>query len=194
VKSFIDIVNSFESTAASSEQLFDSVYSELKKLAAAMMARESPGQTLQATALVHEMYMRLLTQLDNSNSGTDGNLPWPSRAAFFGAAAESMRRILIDNARRKNRIKRGGDRDRVDLRPEDLIVAAPPDNLLALDEALRKLEALDSKKADVVKLRYFAGLSVEETALALEMSTATIKRYWAYSKAWLAREISRATP
>lgn len=189
MKSLVDIVNDFEAAEGSQEQLFDSVYGELKKLAAALMARESPGQTLQATALVHEMYMRLLTQLDN---GTGEKLPWPNRAAFFGAAAESMRRILIDNARRRKRIKRGGGRDRVELRTEDLIVTSPPDDLLALDEALQKLETLDAKKADVVKLRYFAGLSVEETSLALEMSTATVKRYWAYSKAWLAREITNS--
>lgn len=176
-----------------SEQLFSSVYGELKKLATAMMARESPGQTLQATALVHEMYMRLLTQLDNTATAAEGALPWPSRAAFFGAAAESMRRILIDNARRKKRIKRGGDRDRVELRADDLMIASPPDNLLELDDALRKLETQDSKKADVVKLRYFAGLSIEETALALDLSTATVKRYWAYSKAWLAREIANSS-
>ena len=132
MKSLVDLINSFDPAEANSEQLFDSVYAELKNLATAMMARESPGQTLQATALVHEMYMRLLTQLDNSDSPGDRNLPWPSRAAFFGAASESMRRILIDNARRRKRIKRGGNRERVELRADDLVCRIPPTIYLLL--------------------------------------------------------------
>ena len=186
-----------------SEGLVDQVYRELHQLARAMMARENPGHTLQATALVHEVYIRLLKQFENDSSHTPksdetriesnaGGAIWNSRSHFFAAAAEAMRRILIDNARRKKRLKRGGNKNRVELRSDELVIDAPPDNLIALDEALQRLEMVDQVKADVVKLRYFAGLSVEETAASLEISTATVKRYWAYSKAWLSREIAKS--
>lgn len=161
------------------------VYEELRKLARARMARERPGQTLQPTALVHEAYLRL--------SG-DGDAPWASRAQFFAAAAEAMRRILIEKARRSRRRKRGGGRRRVTL-DEGLLQAEPaPEEILALDQAIDRLEARDAAMARVVKLRYFAGLTVEETALALETSPRTVKRLWTAGRAWLHRELTRPAP
>ena len=170
-------------------------------MAGAMMAQEAPGQTLQATALVHEAYLRLFQKKsaqDDETGETDASdtpplegsstLGWTSRAHFFAAAAEAMRRILIDAARRKKRQKRGGDHARVDLDPAVLLIDSPPDELLDLDEALGRLEAKDKMKADVVKLRYFAGLTVEQTAKALEISEPTVKRHWSYARAWLRRE------
>lgn len=158
------------------------VYEELRKLARARMARERPGQTLQPTALVHEAYLRL--------SG-DGDAPWASRAQFFAAAAEAMRRILIEKARRSRRRKRGGGRRRVTL-DEGLLQAEPaPEEILALDQAIDRLEARDAAMARVVKLRYFAGLTVEETALAIETSPRTVKRLWTAGRAWLHRELTR---
>ncbi len=201
--SLFEILRDIDSgTDCDSEVLVRQVYDEVHQLARAMIARESPGDTLQATALVHEVYLRLLRQFEgSSDDGQKDGEPtdqetvpanaFRSRAQFFGAAAEAMRRILIESARRKKRLKRGGDRNRIELHPDELMVNAPPDDLLALDEALLQLETVDKVKADVVKLRYFAGLSVEETAASLDISTATVKRYWAYSKAWLRREIVR---
>jgi RNA polymerase sigma factor (TIGR02999 family) len=154
------------------------IYQELRQLAAARMAAERPGQTLDATALVHEAYLRLL--------GPEGaSHRWDSRGHFFAAAAEAMRRILVDNARRKARPKHGGDRDRMDLDQQPLAAPERSEDLLALDEALDRLAAEDAQKAELVKLRYFAGLSVEEAALALDISPATAKRHWAYARAWL---------
>ena len=186
---------------ADTEQLLPAVYTELKQMARAMMAREAPGHTLQATALVHETYLRLFqggvcvdesspssSETEQQNSAPFKKLGWNSRAHFFSAAAEAMRRILIEAARRKQRQKRGGDLARVDLEPAMLTVDSPPDELLDLDEALTRLEKHDQLKADVVKLRYFAGLTVEETAKALQISEPTVKRYWAYARAWLRRE------
>lgn len=160
------------------EQLLPLVYSELRKLAAARLAHEKPGQTLQATALVHDVYLRLL--------GPEGTgQRWNSRGHFFAAAAEAMRRILVETARRKQRIKHGGERPRVDLDEACTISGVPSDDLLALDEALAKLSVEAPAKANLVKLRYFAGLTVEEAAAAMDISPATAKRYWAYARAWL---------
>ena len=160
------------------ERLLPLIYQELRRLAAARMAQERPGQTLDATSLVHEAYLRLL--------GPEGGAQrWDSRGHFFAAAAEAMRRILVDNARRKARPKHGGDRERMDLDQRPLAAPERSDDLIALDEALDRLAAEDSKKAALVKLRYFAGLSVEEAALALDISPATAKRHWAYARAWL---------
>ena len=160
------------------EQLLPLVYDELRKLAAQKLAQEKPGQTLQATALVHEAYLRLV---DGEQRGTSD---WNSRGHFFAAAAEAMRRILIDGARQKRRPKHGGDRQRVDL--DDVIsIADRKDDLLALDEALSRLAAQEPTKAELVKLRYFAGLSLDEAAACLGISRATAKRYWAVARAWL---------
>ena len=162
------------------EALLPLVYEELRKLAAQRMASERPGQTLGATALVHEAYVRLV---DNGSGGQ-----WNSRGHFFAAAAEAMRRILIEQARRKNSRKRGGDLRRVDL-DAGALVAAPADDsaddLLALDQALSAFEAEDPLKARLVKLRYFAGLTIEQAAEALDVSPATAKRHWVYARSWL---------
>jgi RNA polymerase sigma factor (TIGR02999 family) len=163
------------------EQLLPLVYDELRQLASARLAQEKPGQTLQATALVHEAYLRLVD--------VEKAQVWNSRGHFFAAAAEAMRRILIDNARQKRRPKHGGDRQRIDL-DEALSLDHPQDDLLALDEALTRLAAQEPIKAEVVKLRYFAGLSLDETAVALGISLATAKRYWAVARAWLFAELS----
>ena len=162
---------------SAAEQLLPLVYDELRKLAAAKLANEKPGQTLQATALVHEAYMRLVDvdEVDN----------WKSRGHFFGAAAEAMRRILVDNARRKQRLKHGGDRKRVDLEESLIMSDDRVHQLLALEEALEKLASESPEKADLVKLRYFAGLSHQEAANALGVSRATADRYWAYAKVLL---------
>ena len=159
------------------EQLLPLVYDELRKLAAQKLAQEKPGHTFQATALVHEAYVRLL---DGEHAGN-----WNSRGHFFSAAAEAMRRILIDNARRKRRSKHGGDQQRIPLEQVALPVDDRFDDLLDLDEALNALARQAPLKAELVKLRYFAGLSVEETAACLGISAATSKRYWAVARAWL---------
>jgi RNA polymerase sigma factor (TIGR02999 family) len=162
------------------QQLLPLVYEELRKLAAQRLAQEKPGQTLQATALVHEAYVRLVD--------ADEAKHWDSRGHFFAAAAEAMRRILIDQARRKQSEKRGGSLRRVNL-DGAAVVAAPEERaateLLALDEALQQLASEDPLKARLVELRYFAGLSVPQAALALGISTATAKRYWVYARSWL---------
>src|SRR5262245_732501 len=163
-------------------QLLTLVYNELHSLAAQKMAQEAPGQTLQATALVHEAYVRLVD--------VEKAQHWNSRGHFYAAAAEAMRRILVENARRKKALRRGGDRQRLDL---DLAEPAAPqlsDDLLALDAALEKLAAKDAKKAEVVKLRYFAGLTLEQTAESLGISLATANRWWNYARAWLHQEMS----
>ena len=162
-------------------ELMPLVYDELRRLAAGYLRRERPGQTLQATALVHDVYLRLLQ---------DSHLSWQNRAHFFGIAARSMRQILIERARTRGAAKRGGSRIRVTFDP-GLIAAAPAPalDLEALDEALTRLEALDAELARVVEVRFFGGLSIEETAEALNISPATVKRRWTVAKAWLAREL-----
>lgn len=169
--------------AKSTDQLLPVVYEELRILAAQRLSQETPGQTLQATALVHEAYLRLVGAESHS---------WASRGHFFKAAAEAMRRILIDNARRKKCVKRGGGRRPVDL-DESLVVddAAGAEKMLALDEALAKLAQQDPTKADLVKLRYFAGLTIEQAAKALDISHATAERYWDYARSWLRVEIGQ---
>ena len=159
------------------EQLLPLVYDELRRLAAARLAREKPGQTLDATALVHEAYLRLV--------GADEAQRWDSRGHFFAAAAEAMRRILVDNTRRHRTQKRGGRLERVDSPELAESTKVNPVDLLALDEALKRLEALHPQKAQVVKLRFFAGCGLEETAQMLGISRATAQRHWAYARAWL---------
>ncbi|HEV2294742.1 MAG TPA: ECF-type sigma factor [Tepidisphaeraceae bacterium] len=160
------------------------VYEQLRTLAAQRMRQEQPDQTLQATALVHEAYLRLVD--------TTKVQQWDSRWHFFAAAAESMRRILVDNARRRGRLKRGGGGRRVDLETLALTVTDPPDELLALDEALTALTDEHPEKAQLVKLRYFGGLTHEEAAQALGISTSTADRHWAYARAWLYRQMASA--
>ena len=162
-------------------ELLPLVYDELRMLAAAKLAQEKPGQTLQATALVHEAYIRLI--------GDDQQPHWDNRGHFFAAAAEAMRRILIDNARRKARIKHGGGRIRVDLDDADIISTVAPDELLVIDEALGKLAAEDPRAAQVVRLRYFAGLSVEEAAEFAGLSRSSAYEHWSYARAWLHCEL-----
>lgn len=165
-------------------ELLPLVYEELRRLAARKMGRENPGQTLQATALVHEAWLRL---------GGDAQPRWKNRTHFYAAAAEAMRRILIDNARRKQAARHGGQVERVELDLDHLELAGGMDDgqLLALHEALDALAAHDAVKAELVKLRFFAGLTLAEAAEALDLSEPTAKRYWAYARAWLYREISR---
>jgi RNA polymerase sigma factor (TIGR02999 family) len=167
------------------EQLLPLVYDELRKLAAAKLTQEQPGQTLQATALVHEAYLRLV----GSGETVGPEQHWDSRGHFFAAAAEAMRRILIDRAREKHAEKRGGNRQRLDVDAIDLASTAAPDQLLALDEALAKLARGDPAAARLVELRYFAGLTVDEAGQALGISTATAYRHWNYARAWLHAEL-----
>jgi RNA polymerase sigma factor (TIGR02999 family) len=163
------------------EQLLPLVYDELRKLAAAKLAQEKPGQTLQATALVHEAYVWLVD--------VDKAQEWDSRGHFFAAAAEAMRRILVDRAREKGSAKRGGALKRLDIDAVDLATKATPDQLLAIDDALAKLAREDPSAAKLVELRYFAGLTVGETSKALGMSTATAYRHWNYARVWLHNEL-----
>ena len=172
-----------EGDSKASARLLPLVYDELRKLAKARMAHEPAGQTLQPTALVHEAYLRLVG---------DNDVTWDNRGHFFAAAALAMRRILVERARSRNRIKRGGGRARVELTDAALVTEPPDHDLLVLDEALARLEKFDKRKADVVMLRYFAGLSIEETAAALGVSPATVKNEWTFARAWLHREVARA--
>jgi RNA polymerase sigma factor (TIGR02999 family) len=163
-------------------ELLPVVYDELRALATRRLVRETPGQTLQATALVHEAYLRLV--------GTSDGVCWDSRGHFFAAAAESMRRILIERARAKNREKRGGpDHRRVEAELAEIADESRSDELLALDEALGKLAQEDAQKAELVKLRYFAGLTLNEIAALMGISRATAHRYWSYARVWLYCEI-----
>jgi RNA polymerase sigma factor (TIGR02999 family) len=171
-----------EGDPSAAEQLLPLVYDELRKLAAQKMAQEKPGQTLQATALVHEAYIRLVD--------VEKAQHWNSRGHFFGAAAEAMRRILVANARRKGTEKRGGHMRRIGLEESEIADHQRAEKLIAMDEALARLEEKDPQKAHLVKLRFFAGLTIEEAASALGISTTTADRYWAYARAWLKREMA----
>jgi RNA polymerase sigma factor (TIGR02999 family) len=167
--------------AGAAEQLLPLVYDELRMLAAQRLAQEKPGQTLQATALVHEAYLRLV--------GPDQARQWQGKSHFFTAAAEAMRRILIDTARRKRSLRRGGAGRRCDLLDDDLIATPMDDDVLDLDEALSKLSTTDPQAAELVKLRVFAGMTIEEAAGVLGVSRRTAVRSWAYARAWLGREL-----
>jgi len=161
-----------------SSDLLPLVYEELRHLAGARMAREAAGQTLQPTALVHEAWMRLVG---------DGDRNWENRAHFFGAAAEAMRRILIENARRKSRFKRGGGQLRVDIDDVELATTTPDDKILLIDEALERLQAEDPDKARIVVLKFFGGLTNQEVAQSLNFTERTVERHWAFAKAWMFR-------
>ena len=167
--------------AGAASRLLPLIYDELRKLAAQKLAHEQPGQTLQPTALVHEAFLRLV--------GNGPEVPWDGRGHFFAAAAEAMRRILVENARRKGRVKHGGGRARVDLAPDLAPTPEPDEDLLALDEAMEKLAALDPVKARLVELRYFGGLTNNEAAEVLGISASTADRHWAFARAWLRREV-----
>jgi RNA polymerase sigma factor (TIGR02999 family) len=167
------------------EQLLPLVYDELRLLAAQRLAHEESGQTLQATALVHEAYLRLV----GSETAAGQEQRWDSRGHFFAAAAEAMRRILIDRARGKRSEKRGGSRKRLEIDAIDLVTLVTPDQLLALDDALSNFALIDPAAARLVELRYFAGLTVDEAGKALGMSTATAYRHWNYARAWLYGEL-----
>jgi RNA polymerase sigma factor (TIGR02999 family) len=165
--------------------LLPDVYAELRRLAEALSGRLQPGQTLQPTALVHEAYMRLVRGKDPG---------WEGRRHFFGAAARAMREILIEQARRKASLKRGGSSRRVELGEGLAVITPPADNLLALDEAIQRLQTDKPKLAEIVMLRYYTGLSFEETASVVARSVSTIKREWRFARAWLARELGEAAP
>jgi RNA polymerase sigma factor (TIGR02999 family) len=158
-------------------ELLTELYAELRRLATALTAKRGPGQTLQPTALVHEAYLRLVKDQDPG---------WQGRRHFFGAAARAMREILIEQARRKGRLKRGGGGKRVELAEGMAWIEPPADDVLALDEAIRRLEAEDARLAEIVMLRYYSGLSVEETAAVVGVSVSTLTRDWRYARAWLA--------
>jgi RNA polymerase sigma factor (TIGR02999 family) len=179
VTHLLDAIEAGDPHAAA--ELLPLVYDALRRLAAQRLAHEKPGQTLQATALVHEAYLRLV--------GSAADPHWNSRGHFFAAAAEAMRRILVENARRSARVRHGGGRRRIDL--EDCAVMQPDgDDLLALDEALTKLAAQDPVRAELVKLRFFAGLTMPEAAAALGVSLATAERYWVFARTWLYAQLA----
>jgi RNA polymerase sigma factor (TIGR02999 family) len=178
------ILNAIEQgNTKAADELLPLVYEELRVLAAQKMGHEPPGQTLQPTALVHEAYLRLV--------GEDAE-GWKSRGHFFGAAAEAMRRILVERARMKQRIRHGGGHHRVEMEQFECIAEQSPEELLALDEALSKLSEQEPLKANLVKLRYFAGLTAEQAAEFLNIAKATADRYWAYARAWLFNEIKKS--
>ncbi len=171
------ILNAIEQgDPAATEGLLPLVYEELRMLAAQKMAQEKPGHTLQATALVHEAYIRLME---------GGSQNWSSKGHFFKAAAEAMRRILVENARRKKRVSHGGSLQRIPLNPGTEVLQEPSEDILALDEALSRLAEEDCVVAEIVKLRYFGGVPFSEIARMLGISTRTVDRYWAYGRAWL---------
>lgn len=175
------ILQSMESgDPKAAEELLPLIYGELRKLAASKMANEQPNQTLQPTALVHEAWLRL--------TGNE-NLKWNGRAHFFGAAAEAMRRILIDNARRKQAARHGGGKERLDIQDIEIAAPAKEDELLAINEALEELGKVDKPKAELVKLHYFVGLTMEECASVLGISVPTARRWWSYARAWLFQKI-----
>jgi RNA polymerase sigma factor (TIGR02999 family) len=171
------------------DQLLPLVYDELRALAAQKLARETPGQTLQPTALVHEVYLRFVGEELRGSRQT-----WKSKGHFVGAAAEAMRRILVERARHKHCLKAGGDRRRHELAEVEACVEPPATDLLALNEALQKLEQRDRRKAELVKLRYFAGLTIEEAARALEISTSTAESDWLYARSWLRVQMEEGSP
>jgi RNA polymerase sigma factor (TIGR02999 family) len=168
-----------EGDRVAAEKLLPLVYDELRRLAARRMAAEKPGQTLNATALVHEAYLRLLGSAEGDEK------KWDGRGHFFAAAAEAMRRILVENARRKARVKHGGERNRVPLDEADWVADQTSETLMALDEALTRFADSEPEAARIVEMRYFVGLSIDEAADALGVSRATANRHWAYAKAWL---------
>jgi RNA polymerase sigma factor (TIGR02999 family) len=170
-------------------QLLPLVYEELRQLAAQKLAHEKPGQTLQATALVHEAYLRLVASGDASAPREQN---WDSRGHFFAAAAEAMRRILIEQARRKQRAQHGGGLQRVDLLDAEAALTPGDDRIVLLDEALTKLAGIRPRAVEVVKLRFFAGLTIEEAAAALSLSPRTARRLWVFARAWLRREMERS--
>jgi RNA polymerase sigma factor (TIGR02999 family) len=179
------ILNAIEKgDARAADRLLPAVYDELRRLAAFKLSQERPGNTLQATALVHEAYLRLVGA-DTPN--------WQGHTHFVNAAAEAMRRILVDSARHRQSLKRGGGRQKVDLEGVEVALDAESDDLIALDEALSQLAEEDPAKAKLVQLRYFAGLTIEQAAEALDMSVSTAKRHWAYAKAWLYGRIRART-
>ena len=177
---------------SAAEQLLPLVYAELRKLAAAKLAQEKPGQTLQATALVHEAYLRLVGNSEHGMRDEQQRSQWNSRGHFFAAAAEAMRRILIGQARHKASLKAGGQRQRVELSDVEPEIQGPQLDLIALDAALEELAARDPRAATLVKLRFFAGLTMPEAAQALGVSLATVENDWAYAKCWLRLQISDA--
>jgi RNA polymerase sigma factor (TIGR02999 family) len=184
VSEITQVLNAIASgDVAARERLLPLVYGELRALAAAKMARELPGQTLQATALVHEAWLRL--------AGPDAPQIWQNRGHFFGAAAEAMRRILVDRARKKSRERHGGRCERVDLEHVNLATEDPDDTVLAVHEALETLAGHSAQKAEIVKLRYFTGLEMPEIAESLGLSLSTVERHWSYARSWLYREIKR---
>jgi len=176
-----------EGDERAAEQLLPLVYDELRRLAAQKLGRESPGQTIQATALVHEAYMRLV---ESERAGSSPS--WNSRGHFFAAAAEAMRRILVERARHKKSLKGGGSRHRQEMGEIAASAAVPDIDVIALDIALSRLESTDKRKAQLVKLRFFAGLTMEEAAQALGISTSTADNDWAYARCWLRLEIDGA--
>ncbi len=190
------ILNAIESgDAKAADELLPLVYDELRKLAAAQMAREKPGHTLDATALVHEAYIRLVAVRsaskgdDKSLGGAAGSFSFANRRHFFAAAAEAMRRILVESARRKQAEKRGGDRKRSDFDPDQIAAPQPDDDLLALDEALESLAKSEPQIAELVKLRHFAGLTIPQAAEVLDISPRTADSWWAYARAFLLAKV-----
>jgi len=182
VENFTRILNAAQSgDQAASHEVFTVIYHELRRLASGRMAREAAGHTLQPTALVHEAWLRL----------ANPNAEWKNRAHFFGAASEAMRRILVDYARRRNSQKRGSGVEPEQLDDLTFVLVAPPDELLAVNDALDKLAAEDPSAAELVKLRYFVGMPMQEAAAALDLSVRTAERLWTYARVWLKREISR---
>jgi RNA polymerase sigma factor (TIGR02999 family) len=181
VTRLLDAANRGDRQAAA--ELLPLVYDELRSLAAQRLAQEKPGQTLQATALVHEAYLRLV-----------GDQCFDNRGHFFAAAAEAMRRVVVETARHKKRLKYGGGRERVDVELAELPTRLPPDDLLALNDALNRLEQLDPVKSRLVTLRYFTGMTIEQAAAALNISRVTAHRYWIFARAWLHKELTGDEP
>jgi RNA polymerase sigma factor (TIGR02999 family) len=181
VTRILNLIENGEPSA--SEQLLPLIYDELRSYASQKLANEKSGQTLQATALVHEVFLRLV--------GSENEAKWNGKSHFFGAAAEAMRRILIDRAREKKSQRRGGGRNRENLADIEPAMDVPSDDLLALDEALKRLETLDPRKAQLVKLRYFSGLTIPQAAQVLGISTATADRDWSFARFWMHAEIKK---